>query len=208
MAYPGCGIPRQAMNTLSRSFLLLALSSLPLAAAEPAKAAVDPFEDGMREAFVAYKKGDDEAVTAKLRTLLKLMEEKGARKVGEVLPETVEEWRGEALKRDDMASFGGGLAISRTYEKGKQEITVKVVKDSPVVNQLIPMIANEELLRLANRKTHSVSGETAVMEGEHKLQLVVDKRIYVEFTGDETSGENELLGLARKLDLNALAKMK
>jgi len=96
----------------------------------------------------------------------------------------------------------------RSVVQGKQEITVKVIKDSPLVKQFIPLLANEELLRLANRKTYTVSGEIGVMDGEHKLQLVVDKRILVECTGDDTSGEKELLGLARKLDLNALAKMK
>lgn len=199
------------MNILRRSFIVTTLlSALPLAsqAAEPTKKPVDPFEEGIREAFVAYKKNDYEATTAKLRELLKIMEEKSAEKVGEVLPASIEDWKGEALKRDDLSALGGGASISRTYEKGAQEITVKVVKDSPLVKQLIPIFANEELLRLSNRKTYTVSGEKAVMEGEHKLQLVVDGRIYVELVGDATTGEKDLLGLARKLDLNALAKMK
>ena len=138
------------------------------------------------------------------------MEDKGAAKVGDVLPESIEDWKGESLKRDDLSTVGGGLSLSRTYtNKAKQEITVKVMKDSPLVKQFLPFIANEELLRLSNRKTYSVSGETAVMEGDKKLQLVVDKRIYVELVAnDASSGEKELLGLARKLDLNALAKMK
>lgn len=199
------------MNVLRRALIVTAaLSAFPLAApaAEPAKKPVDPFEEGMREAFVAYKKADYEATTAKLRELLKMMEAKGAEKVGELLPASIEDWKGGELKNEDMTAFGGGTAISRKYEKGKQEVTVKVIKDSPLVKQFIPLLANEELLRLANRKTHSVSGETGVMDGEHKLQLVVDKRILVECTGDDTSGEKELLGIARKLDLNALAKMK
>lgn len=199
------------MNILRRALIVTAaLSAFPLAssAAEPTKKPVDPFEEGMREAFVAYKKADYETTTAKLRELLKIMEEKAAEKVGEVLPAAIEDWKGEALKREDLAALGGGASISRTYEKGSQEITVKVVKDSPLVKQLLPFFANEELLKLSNRKTHSVSGEKGVMEGEHKLQVVVDGRIYVELIGDETTGEKDLLGLARKLDLNALAKMK
>ncbi|WP_035615177.1 hypothetical protein [Haloferula sp. BvORR071] len=199
------------MNTLSRRLLILSAAVYPLAsfAAEPAKT-MDPFEEGMRDAYTAYKKGDNEAVTAKLRELLKIIEDKGAAKVSDVLPETLEDWKGESLKRDDLSTVGGGLSLSRTYtHKAKQEITVKVVKDSPLVKQLLPFLANEELLRLSNRKTHAVSGETAVMEGDKKLQLVVDKRIYVELVAnDASSGEKELLGLARKLDLNALAKMK
>ena len=83
-----------------------------------------------------------------------------------------------------------------------------MIKDSPVVKQLIPLIGNEELMRLANRKTYSISGETAAMEGEKKLQLVVDQRILVELTANAEGEEKDLVALARKLDLNALAKMK
>jgi hypothetical protein len=103
---------------------------------------------------------------------------------------------------------GGGISISRAYTLGKREITAKVIKDSPLVKQLIPLIANEDLLRLTNRKTYRISGETAVMEGARKLQLVVDGRILVELVGNEEVEEKDLVALARKLDLAALAKMK
>jgi hypothetical protein len=168
----------------------------------------DLFESGLRQVFEDYKKGDDAAVTEKLRILLKMMEEKGAAKVGEILPETIEGWKGESLKQEDLGVVGGGISISRTYVSGKKEVTAKVIKDSPLVKQLIPLIANEDLLKLTNRKTHRVSGETAVMDGERKLQLVADGRILVELTGNAEAEEKDLVALVRKLDLNALAKMK
>ena len=103
---------------------------------------------------------------------------------------------------------GGGISISRTYISGKKEINAKVIKDSPLVKQLIPLIANEDLLKLTNRKTYRISGETAVMEGERKLQLVADGRILVELVANEEADEKDLVALVRRLDLNALAKMK
>jgi hypothetical protein len=147
-------------------------------------------------------------VTEKLRILLKMMEEKGAAKVGETLPEEIEGWEGGALKREDLTVVGGGISISRTYVSGKKEVVAKVVKDSPFLKQLIPLIANEDLLKLTNRKTYRISGETAVMEGERKLQLVADGRILVELVGNAETEEKDLVALVRKLDLKALAKMK
>jgi hypothetical protein len=76
------------------------------------------------------------------------------------------------------------------------------------VKQLIPLLTNEDLIRASNRKTHRISGETAIMDGERKLQLVLDQRIFVELTGGETVGETELVAAARELDLRALAAMK
>jgi hypothetical protein len=169
-------------------------------------AKADLFEDGMRQAFTDYKKGDNEAVTAKLRELLKIMDEKGAAKVGGLLPDAVEAWKGETMKHDEVP--GGGFAMSRVYVSGENRITVKVVKDSPLVAQLLPLLANEDLIRMTNRKTHRIAGETAIMEGEHKLQIVLDGRIYIEFEGGVATGETELVGFAKKIDLSKMAKLK
>ena len=187
--------------------LLLALAILPPAAhAQPAKG--DPFEEGMRQAFADYKKGDNEAVTAKLRELLKVMEQRGAAKVGSLLPDELDGWKGETLKTEDLGILGGGVSISRTYVSGNRTITVKVLKDSPLIKTLIPLLTNEDLIRASNRKTHRISSETAIMDGEHKLQLVLDQRIFVELVGDETILEKDLVAAARKLDLREIAKLK
>jgi hypothetical protein len=108
-----------------------------------------------------------------------------------------------------LAIVGGGTSISRAYvSTGNRTLTVKVVKDSPLVKQLIRLLSNEDLIRASKRKTHRISGETAIMDGEQKLQLVLDQRIFVELTAGETVGETELVAAARELDLRALAAMK
>lgn len=188
--------------------LAAALLAVPAAFAREDVRKPDLFESGLRQVMDDYRKGDDEAVVEKLRILLKMMEEKGAKKVGELLPEEIDGWKGESLKQDDLGFMGGGVSISRVYAADKKQVTVKVIKDSPVVKQLIPLIGNEDLLRMANRKTYRISGETAAMEGDKKLQLVVDGRILVELLANAGAEEKDLVALARKLDLNALAKMK
>jgi hypothetical protein len=195
------------MNTTLR-LLAAAACTATLGFAKDEARKPDLFESGLRQVMEDYRKGDDAAVTEKLRILLKMMEEKGAAKVGETLPEEIEGWEGGALKREDLTVVGGGISISRTYVSGKKEVVAKVVKDSPFLKQLIPLIANEDLLKLTNRKTYRISGETAVMEGERKLQLVADGRILVELVGNAETEEKDLVALVRKLDLKALAKMK
>lgn len=195
------------MRSILPLFAAAAMTVPVHAANEPAKKP-DLFESGLRQVMDDYRKGDDEAVMEKLRILLKMMEEKGAKKVGELLPEEIAGWKGESLKQDDLGVVGGGVSMSRLYASAKKQVTVKVIKDSPLVKQLIPLIGNEELMRLANRKTYRISGETAAMEGEKKLQMVVDGRILVELLANAEAEEKDLVALARKLDLNALAKMK
>ena len=189
-------------------FAAASLAMLFTVAAAEAPKGKDAVEEGMRQAFVDYKKGDNEAVTAKLRELIKILDERGANRVEIMMPDTVEDWKGETVKRDNAAALGGGVSLTRIYVKGGKNITVKVIKDSPLVAQLLPLLTNEELLRLANRKTYHIAGGTAVMDGEHKLQLVLDKRIYVELEGDETTGETDIAAFARKFDFGGLAKLK
>ncbi len=196
------------MKLIAKLLAIAVISSIPPLGAKDVPIKGDPFEEGMRQAYADYRKGDSEAVTAKLRELLKLMEDKGAAKVGGILPDSLNGWKGESLKNDDLGVVGGGVAVSRNYVSGKHEITVKVTKDAPVVKQLLPLLTNQDLIRLSNRKTHLISGETAIMDGERKLQMVLDGRILLEMTGSVGTGEKELVDLARKLDLRALAKMK
>lgn len=184
------------------------ISLLALAVLLPLSARCDPFEDGMRETFTAYKKGDNEAVTTKLRELLKIMEEKGGAQVGGLLPDKIEGWTAESVKQDDLGAVGGGVSISRLYFAGKRQVTAKVIKDSPLVKQLIPLLSNQDLIRLSNRKTYRIGSETAIMDGERKLQMVVDGRILVELTGNQDAEERDLVAVARKLDLAKLAKLK
>lgn len=190
------------------ALLLISLSCLLPLSAQPAAKPADAFEEGMRQAFAAYKKGDDEAVTAKLRDLLKIMDAKGAGKLGAALPDMAGTWKGEPLKNDDTSVLGGGVSISRTYVSGEKRVTVKIVKDSPLVAQLLPLFVNEDLLKMSGRKMHKISGETAVMDGDNKLQMVVDQRIYMELIGENGAGETEMLNVAEKLDISGIAKLK
>jgi len=77
-----------------------------------------------------------------------------------------------------------------------------------VLKPMIELLGNKDLLALGNRETHRISGETAVMEGERKLQIVLDQRIYVELVANEGADRKDLVSLARKLDLRALAKLE
>ncbi len=172
----------------------------------PAAALGDEFEDGMRAAFASYKKGDTAAVTAKLRELFAVVEAKEAAKFGELLPETVGAWKGDAASTGEMA--GGGTAVTRIYKSGEKTITVIISKDSPLIGQLLPLLANPDLIEMTHRKTHKIAGETAIMEGEHKLQIVLKSRIYVEIGGDDTTGEKELVDFAGQAGLEKLAQAK
>ena len=187
---------------------LFSLLLLPQVIFSAEKKEEDEVEVGLRQVYSTHKSGDNQEVLNQLRALVKPVESKAADAVGELLPEEVGDWKGESMNREDLTIAGGGISMSRTYVSEEKQITVKVIKDAPVLKPMIDLIGNKDLLALSNRKTHRISGETAVMEGERKLQVVLDERIYVELVGNDKADEGDLVTLARRLDLRALAKLE
>jgi hypothetical protein len=87
----------------------------------------------------AWKKCQDPdygEVTGKLRDLIKLLEDKTARRAEMAIPERVADWSGGDLKRESCAFMEGGVSVQRAYRKGAKEISVKLLKDSPVGDEI------------------------------------------------------------------------
>ena len=190
---------------MKRLLPLLIFAFAGLATAQQAKN--DAMSTGLRDAYNLHQKGDNEALTAKLRELLKLAEAAGAKKLASRLPDAIGEWKGEEIKPEDLTLLGGGTSLSRTYKSENKKITVKVVKDSPIAKQLAPLLKNEQLLELGGRKTERISGRTAVYEGERKLQMIIGDDLYLEVAGNEPCTSKDVAGLARKLDIRALERL-
>jgi len=188
--------------------LSCSLLSFPMMSSAAEDLKPDEVELALREVYKSYKAGEDKQALEATREVVKLLEVKVADKVGEQLPEKVGDWKGESFRKDDLALLGGGISISRTYVLEDAKVTVKVMKDVPALKGVIAMLGNEELLKLGNRKTIWISGQTAVMDGENKLQFVLDGRIYLELMGNAKAGEKELIAFARKLDLREIAKLE
>lgn len=181
--------------------LFLPISSGALAAGDDARSL-------FREAWKEYEREHYGEVTTRLRALLRLLEDETARQVAAIIPERIEDWSGGDPRREDLAPLGGGVSVERSYRLGAKEITVKVVRDSPVAEQLMKILGNDELVAWGGARVHNVQGVQAIMEGERKVMMVVREKIYLELRGDNDTGRADLLSLARKLDLRALKAMK
>ena len=179
--------------------------SLSLAVAEPTKK--DPIEKGFKDAFEEYKKENYSTTTSKLREMIKLLEEKNVQRVSEVLPEKIDAWHGTDLKREDLAALGGGISVKRVYNEKSKSITVKLVKDSPLVDKYIDVLSNRDLLQASGKKVYNISGEAALVEEPLKVLIAIDKEIFVEIKGDNDCATKDLIALARKLDMRKMKKM-
>lgn len=193
------------MKTFSAPTLLVFVLGFSLAVAEPTKK--DPIEQAFNEAYAEYKKENYSSTSDKLRELIKLLEAKNAERVGEVLPDKIDDWHGTDLKREDLAALGGGVSVKRVYNDKSKSITVKLVKDSPLVDKWIELLSNRDLLQASGKKVHNISGEAAIVDKPLKVLMTIDKEILVEVTGDNDCSTKDLIALIRKLDLRAMKKM-
>lgn len=168
----------------------------------------DPIEQSLLEVFTAYKKDDLPAVKEKLAEILKAIEEKEIAKVGEALPDTVEDWKAADLVREDLAALGGGISVKRTYTLEPKSITVKIVMDSPLIDAGLKFLANRQALKFSKKKVHTVDGEAALVDNERKVLIGVDGKILVELVGDNDTNSRDLIDFARKLGLKKIKQLK
>lgn len=168
----------------------------------------DPIEQGLRDAFSAYQKEDLDAVAEKLQAILKLIDEKKAALVGEVLPDKVEDWKADELEREDLSALGGGISVKRTYTFEEKSITAKVVKDSPMVDQWLKVLSNRDALKFTGKKVHTIDGEAALVDSERKILIGIEGEVLLELEGDNDCEAKDILAFARKLDLKVMKKLE
>ena len=195
------------MKTLLTFLLSFGLLSVSLSAQSKDKKK-DPIEQGLRDAFSAYQKEDLDTVAAKLKEILKAIDEKKAAKVGAVLPDEIDDWKADELKREDLAALGGGISVKRTYTREEKSITAKVVKDSPMVDQWLKILSNRDALKFTGKKVHTIDGEAALVDSERKILIGIEGEVLLELDGDNDCEAKDILAFARKLDLKAMKKLE
>lgn len=169
-------------------------------------AAEDPVEKGLRAAFKSNTAKEYSQTITTLREVIKLLEEKNAKLVADILPEKIDFWQGGEFKREDMSALGGGLAVTRTYTIEKKSIQVKVVKDSPLADKWLKILGNKNLLALSGKETKTISGQTGIIDG-NKISIILDDNVLLEVTGSGEATPREVMALARDLDMIALKKL-
>jgi len=195
------------MKTLIALTLAAGILILP-APGDPKNKGKDPIEQGLREAFSLYQKEDLKSVTQKLRAILKLLDEKNAAKIGEALPDRVEEWMAAPLVREDLSSLGGGVSVKRTYTLNNKSITAKLVKDSPLITKWLEVLANREALKFTGKKVHTIDGEAALVDSERKILVSIEGELLLELEGDNDCDSKDILAFARKLDLKKMKRLE
>ena len=167
-------------------------------------AAADEVTDLFRKAYKQYTAGELGEMTATLREITRLTDDRKELHLAKALPNRVGEYLGLPAKSEDPLPFGGGVSLERSYVHGPKMITVKVVQDSPLADAVMKLLTNDDLVAWSGVKVHTIDGQQAIMDGERRLRIAVEGRTYLEVTGNAAVRESEVVSFTRKLPVREL----
>lgn len=185
------------MKTILASVLLTA------AMATSATALADDIKDALQEALQAYEQGDMALAKENLGYATHLLNQMGADHLAKVLPPPLAGWEGFEAEASagTTAFFGGGLQASRTYRKDDQQVQVEIIGDSPLMSQMMMIMANPALAGSMG-KMIKVGKQRGILDTSGKIMVIVNNRFMVSVDGDAEAANK--MAYAEAIDFNAL----
>ncbi len=196
-------------------FLLLCpVAAIPAHAGEQASSPAVARDDVLvtiREAVRQYRAGDYAGAVSNLDYASQLIRQKKSEKMKELLPPPLAGWQaGEATAQVmGTAVFGGALTVSREYKKGSSSVSIEIVSDSPVLQQVMMMIKNPMFAGAGGGHLETIKGQRAIVKYDGKshsgdVNIVVAGRFMVTVKGRQVA-KDDLVAYTRAIDFKALA---
>ncbi len=201
-----------------QSFFIFFLVCLPVAVpgfaaveAPPSAAARDDVLVTIAEAVRQYKAGDYAGAVSNLDYASQLIRQKKSEKMKELLPPPLAGWQAGDATAQVMgtAVFGGALTVSREYKKGPSSVSIEIVSDSPVLQQVMMMIKNPMFAGAGGGHLETIKGQRAIVKYDDQsrsgdVNIVVAGRFMVTVKGRQVT-KDELVAYTRAIDFKALA---
>lgn len=181
-----------------------------LAAAPENTSGRDPVPDLLKSAFQKYTKHDLSGASADLAQAQKIIDERRGAFGLKQLP-NIQGWTADKPERQEGALFGTGTALKRTYKKGADEIEAMILMDSPLVQQLAPLLANPQIAQGAGFEAKKVDGHDALVKAgkdKSELNIWLGEGMLFKLTGSGGISESQLTSFARQFDFKALLLLK
>jgi hypothetical protein len=185
------------------------LTALALCLCLPLSLTADEVEDSINEALKLYKEGKLTEAAASLQVATTAINEKKGGSIANALPAAIGEWKGgEVSNSNALAILGGGSTVERKYDKGEQSATITIIADSPMIGQLMGLMANPAIAGLAGMKMKKVGGNTVTLQKDQGMgQIVIDNRFLVQIQGGDLK-EADILELAAGIKTEVLKELK
>jgi len=172
-------------------------------------AAADEVEDSIKEALKLYKEGKLTEASTSLQIAVSAISDKKGGSVASALPDQIGKWKGgKAENSNSLAMLGGGTTAERKYTQGDRTASITIVADSPMIGQVVGLMANPTIAGLAGFKIKKIGGHTLTVQKDQGMgQLVVDNRFLIQISGSDLS-EDEVVELATGVKSDVLKEIQ
>ncbi len=174
----------------------------------------DDVTDSIDEALDAYKEGEYTDAVDSLNYASQLIQQKKSENLTMFLPEPLEGWTSKKSKSSAAGAsmFGGGITATRQYIKGKNNITIEIVADSPVIQSMMMMFSNPMYATSDGGKLEKIKRQKAIVKfdpdaNRGDIKIVVANRFLVTVKGNRTTVE-DLKAYAKAIDYKKMAVMQ
>jgi hypothetical protein len=193
-----------AASLLAASLLATSLLATgPVAAAETVGAHMD-------SARVFYQKGDIARAAHELEAALLDLQGRLGRGLAELMPVAPTGWQAEESEILGLGGVGGGLSVTRAYTKADASLNASIILDSPAVEAAAALMVSS--VPPPNSRRVKVGTDDALLRWDGnarsgEITIVVGDRVLVQIEGDNLSGGDQLLELARGFNVPAIRKL-
>ena len=197
-------------NSTSTLFIAIAVLLLTI----PSFVYADDVTDSINEALDAYKEGEYSAAVDSLNYASQLINQKKGDSLSLLLPEPLDGWSSKSSKSQAMgaAMFGGGITAERKYVKGKNNVSIEIVADSPMMQSVMMMFSNPMYATSDGGKLEKIKRQKAIVKFDAEndrgdIKIVVANRFLVTIKGNKTTLA-DLKAYAEAIDYKKLKSLE
>ena len=157
------------------------------------------------EAKNLYKKGSFSEAQASLEDATTFIQQKRGNELKNNLPQALKGWIEKESKLQTVGQkiFGGGLTVYKRYNKGRSEIKVSLITDSPIIQTYLGMFSGAflnnggELIRETRNKKGKLKFNPSRKKGN--LFSIIDNRYLLKIEGRKIE-KSDLLSYFKAVD--------
>ena len=189
-----------------------AVFGIAVMAAVPALA--DEIADKLEAARTAYSHADALRTLAALQAAETALTVKLVDQFGRIMPPPPAGWDATPSESQSLDEVGGGLTVTRGYQKGASVLTASLIVDNPSVANSIALFqpATGSTDGAVGWKPVKLGAENALVRfdppnREGEILLVIQGRAALQIEGSEIDGEQILVDTAQGWNLVQLRKL-
>ena len=159
-----------------------------------APAAADEIEDSIRAALESYQAGDVTAAKSEIDYVNQLLAQKQSASFGTILPAPFDGWTQETKGNEaaaGMAMFGGGISAGADYVRGRDNVEIQLMADSPMIATMMAVFSNPAMAGATGGQLRRVGGQKAILTAEGDLQAIIHNRFMIQVTGSASAADKE-----------------